>query len=125
MVMFYHNTRISLISSVDGRPCERSLGNAMQFKKIIVETQRSLEQDSRTKRCVGISLSVVKPPRKVRSSGDLSWRRKSLDFNEADTQPVLGIVATTSVALEVSSVLNSCAIWSYVAENMTRNLRIM
>ena len=39
------------------RPCERKLDNAMQFTKIIVETQqtkkKSLEQDSLTKCCVG------------------------------------------------------------------------
>lgn len=96
------------------RPCERRVGNTIQFKRMIVETQRSLEQGCRTKRCVEISPSVVEPPGKMRSSGDsssLSRRRRSLDFNETDTQvPVLRTAnTTTSVPLEVRSVLNSCA----------------
>ena len=103
------------------RPCERRLGNAMQFKRIVVETQQLLVQACRTKCCVEISPSIIKPSRKVCAiDGSSSGRRRGLDFNEADTQalqPLQAAVVTTSVPLEVSSVLYSYSIIYYKAEN--------
>ena len=71
------------------RPCERRVKNTKQFKNLISETQRSLEQSSRSKRCVELSPSVVKPPLKARtvSQPTGSGRRRSLDFDVLDTQP--------------------------------------
>ncbi len=73
-------------------PCERRLNNAIQFKKVITETQQALAEKVRTKRCIDIS-PTVQPPAKVRTDPRTS-RRRSIDFNVAadDTQsasPVL------------------------------------
>ena len=76
------------------RPCERRLDNTIQFKNIIAQTQKTLEEDSRTKCCLEISPSVIKPPSKVLASGSSSsGRRRSLDFTE-----------TFPAALEVSPI---------------------
>ena len=63
-------------------PCERRLDNAIQLKKTIAETQRTIQEDLVTKRCLKVSPSVQKPPTKVRSTG--SSRRRSIDFSAAD-----------------------------------------
>ena len=66
------------------RPCERRLTNAITFKSVIINTQRSLEQEIRSKRCLEISPSVVQPSTsRVRAnvSSLTSGRRRSLDFN--------------------------------------------
>jgi hypothetical protein len=49
-------------------PCERRLNNAIQFKNVITETQKELAENVRTKRCVDISPTVVRPT-KVRAAG--------------------------------------------------------
>jgi hypothetical protein len=59
--------------------CERCLNNAIQFRKVIAETQRKLQADLRAKRCVELSLSV-NPPRKVQAVA-ISCHRRSIDFN--------------------------------------------
>ena len=63
------------------RPCERKLNNAINFKNAILATQRILHENVRAKRCVDVSSSVVKPPGKVRASGESIRRRRSIDFN--------------------------------------------
>ena len=58
----------------------------IQFKKTISETQQQLREDFRTKRCVELSPSVVKPANKAQATG--SSRRRSIDFNvAADESP--------------------------------------
>lgn len=67
------------------RPCERRLNNAIQFKNTIQETQRLLGENLRSKRCIEVSPSVVKPPAKIQTVG---LRRRSLDFSTpADDVP--------------------------------------
>lgn len=61
-----------------GAPCERRLNNAIQFTKVITETQKVLAETVGTKRCVDISPTVVRPT-KVRAAG--SSRRRSIDFS--------------------------------------------
>lgn len=63
-------------------PCERRLKNAIEFKKVITDTQRALAENVRAKRLVELSPSVAKPPAKVRAAGTL--RRRSIDFTLAD-----------------------------------------
>ena len=63
-------------------PCERRLKNAIEFKKVITDTQRALAENVRAKRLVELSPSVAKPPAKVRADGTL--RRRSIDFTLAD-----------------------------------------
>ena len=63
-------------------PCERRLKNAMEFRKIIIDTQRALTDNVRAKRCVELSPSVTKPSAKVRAAG--TSRRRSIDFTLAD-----------------------------------------
>ena len=41
-------------------PCERRLKNVTEFKKVITDTQRELQENLRTKCCVEISLTVGK-----------------------------------------------------------------
>ena len=69
------------------RPCERRLENAMKFKKLIEETQKSFESVSRSKRCLEISPSVTQPSTsRACTSTDgslLSSRRRSLDFTSS------------------------------------------
>lgn len=68
------------------RPCERRLNNAIQFKNTIRETQRSLLENLRSKRCIEVSPSIVKPPAKIQT---VVSRRRSLDFSTpADDVPV-------------------------------------
>ena len=49
------------------RPCERRLNNAIEFRKVIVETEQLFHQaefsQTRFKRCVDVSPSVSQPPR--------------------------------------------------------------
>ena len=66
------------------RPCERRLNNFSQFKSVITETQRLLQQDVRSKRCVELSPSVARPSAKVRAAG--STRRRSIDFGEVGNE---------------------------------------
>jgi hypothetical protein len=63
-------------------PCERRLKNAMEFRKVIIDTQRALTENVRAKRCVELSPSVTKPSAKVRAAG--TSRRRSIDFTLAD-----------------------------------------
>ena len=60
-------------------PCERRVNNAIQFKKVIVETQRVLRDEVTTKRCVELSPSIKKTA-KARAVG--SSRRRSIDFTD-------------------------------------------
>lgn len=62
------------------RPCERRLNNAIQFKNTIVETQRSLQNDLRAKRCKELSPSVTKLSTKIHAAG-AGPRRRSIDFD--------------------------------------------
>ena len=48
-------------------PCERRLKNVVEFKKVIIETQRELQDNLRTKRCVEISPSISRPSAKAKS----------------------------------------------------------
>ena len=71
------------------RPCERRIDNSIKFKRIIEETQNSLENETRSKRCIEISPSVTQPSTsRVRTASTasvgsrLSSRRRSLDFIE-------------------------------------------
>lgn len=74
-------------------PCERRLNNAIQFNKVITETQKALAENVRTKRCVDISPTVVRPT-KVRAAGNS--RRRSIDFNVSadDTQSTSPILVS-------------------------------
>ena len=63
-------------------PCERRLKNAIEFRKVIIDTQRALSENVRVKRCVELSPSVAKPSAKVRAAG--TSRRRSIDFTLAD-----------------------------------------
>ena len=77
------------------RPCERRLTNAITFQSVIINTQRSLEQEIRSKRCLEISPSVVQPSTsRVRAnvSSLTSGRRRSLDFTESSL-PVASVVS--------------------------------
>ena len=70
------------------RPCERRLTNAIKFKSVITKTQKSLEQEIRSKRCLELSPSVVQPSTsRVRASvsslTSASGRRRSLEFTES------------------------------------------
>ena len=60
----------------------RRLKNAIEFKKVITDTQWALAENVRAKRLVELSPSVAKPPAKVRAAGTL--RRRSIDFTLAD-----------------------------------------
>ena len=75
-------------------PCERRLNNAVQFKKVIKETQKALAESVRTKRCVDISPTVVRPP-KVQAAGRSS-RRRSIVFNVSadDSQSASSILVS-------------------------------
>ncbi len=66
------------------RPCERRLDNAIKFKKVIEETQKSLESVTRSKRCIEISPSVTQPSTsRVRASNIGGSSRRSLDFTKS------------------------------------------
>ena len=60
----------------------RRLKNAIEFRKVIIDTQRALSENVRVKRCVELSPSVAKPSAKVRAAG--TSRRRSIDFTLAD-----------------------------------------
>ena len=77
-------------------PCERRLNNVMKFKNVIAETQRELQETVRTKRCVEVSPSILKPPAKVHSAGD-SRRRRSIDFSVAGQENVSPAAALSTV----------------------------
>ena len=62
-------TRDSSLPYLVCRPCERRVMNFSQFKGVITETQRLLQQGVRTKRCIELSPSVAKPSPKVRAAG--------------------------------------------------------
>ena len=62
------------------RPCERRVSNTISFKNLISETQKSLLKDSRSKRCVEISPSVLRPSVKAAA---VESRRRSLTFDAA------------------------------------------
>lgn len=81
-------------------PCVRRLNNFIQFKNIVTETQRLLQEDTRAKRCVEISPSVAKPSAKVRATG--TSRRRSIDFDIAIGDQSTETAAPTSLALHVS-----------------------
>ena len=61
-------------------PCERRLKNVTEFKKVITDTQRELQENLRTKRCGEISPSISRPSAKVRAPGT---SRRSIDFSLA------------------------------------------
>jgi hypothetical protein len=66
------------------RPCERRVDNATKFKNVIAETQKLLQEETRSKRCLDISPSVAQTTSRVRISGSSSGsgRRRSLDFGK-------------------------------------------
>jgi hypothetical protein len=82
------------------RPCERRVNNFITFKNIICETQRSLREDIRVKRCIELSPSVSKPPSKVLAAG--SSRRRSIDFNVAGSESGRSESVEKTVPLHVS-----------------------
>ena len=65
--------------------CERRLNNAVEFQNVIAETQHTLHENTRSKRCVELSSSINSSP-KVRAVGTL--HRRSIDFNVASTSQV-------------------------------------
>ena len=72
------------------RPCERKLKNLAQFRSIVTKTQQLLRKDVSTKRCIELSPSVAKPPRKARAAG--SSRRRSIDFGiDSNEQSALAV----------------------------------
>ncbi len=84
-------------------PCERRLNNAIKFKGVIEETQRVLQEDVRAKRCVDVSPSIPKPPRKVSSVGTL--RRRSIDFNISTSESESSVIPSPlNVSLFESSI---------------------
>ena len=68
-------------------PCERRLNNFIQFKKVITDTQREIQESVRTKQCVEISPSISRPSAKICAAG--TSRRRSIDFSVAldESQP--------------------------------------
>lgn len=85
-------------------PCERRLKNAMQFRKVIIDTQQALTENVRVKRCMELSPSLAKPSAKVRAAG--ISRRRSIDFTLADetpteipVSPCLHIIFTQNIVL--------------------------
>ena len=64
------------------RACVRRLNNFSQYRSIVTETQKRYTEDIRTKRCLELSPSVVKPSAKVQATG--GSRRRSLNFTDAD-----------------------------------------
>ena len=68
-------------------PCERGLKNVVEFKKVIIETQRELQDNLRTKRCVEISPSISRPSAKVRAAG--TSRRKYVRLGQVDAASIL------------------------------------
>ncbi len=82
------------------RPCERRVNNFIAFKNIICETQRSLREDIRTKRCIELLPSVPKPPSKVLAAG--SSRCRSIDFNVAGSESDRSESVAQTVPLHVS-----------------------
>ena len=82
-------------------PCERRLNNAIQFRKVIADTQRELHANLRTKRCVELSPSV-NPSTKVQAAG-ISRRRRSIDFSASATDCQTQNVKTVSVYLVLFS----------------------
>ena len=63
-------------------PCERRLKNVIEFK-VMTDTQRELQENLCTKRCVEISASISRPSAKVRAAGT---SRRSIDFSLALVQ---------------------------------------
>ena len=82
-------------------PCERRLKNVVEFKKVIAETQRELQENLRTKRCVEISPSVSRPSAKVLAAGT---SRRSIDFSLAPVEPqeALNSVSITALSCHYS-----------------------
>lgn len=76
------------------RPCERRVNNFITFKKLVEDTQRSLEDNVVTKRCLEISPSLPQPA-SVRARGQGQGqarqgdgarrppRRRSLEFEDS------------------------------------------
>ena len=88
-VLRQHNALPHLIC----RPCERRLDNATKFKSIIEETQKSLESELRSKRCLDTSPSVTQPSKSrvcasTRSEGSRLPSRRSLQFAESSSTDV-------------------------------------
>ena len=82
------------------RTCERRVNNFITFKNIICETQRSLREDIRTKRCIELLPSVPKPPLRVLAAG--SSRCRSIDFNVAGSESDRSESVAQTVPLHVS-----------------------
>ena len=82
-------------------PCERRLKNVVDFKKVIIETQRLLQDNLRTKRCVEISPSISGPSAKVRAA---RTSRRSIDFSlapvesQTDQRKTLNPVSITALS---------------------------
>ena len=98
MAMFCHKARISFIPSVDH--AKEVLAMRCYSKKLLSKHNGRWSKIPVPNAAWEYLHQWIKPPRKVRPSGDSSstlGRRKSLDFNETDMQPVLATVATTLV----------------------------
>ena len=80
------------------RPCERRVNNTITFKNVISETQKSLLKDSRTKRCLDISPSVVRPAAKV---AVVDSRRRSL-FNVSSSSDEPTAMAQMPLAMPMA-----------------------
>ena len=81
-------------------PFERRLKNVVEFKKVIAETQRELQENLRTKRCVEISPSVSRPSAKVRAD---ATGRRSIDFSLAPVESqALNPVSITALSCHYS-----------------------
>ena len=80
--IFVHGTDLpqdDVLPHLICKPCERRLHNAVEFKKLIIDTQQALLSDVRAKRCIDVSPSVQRPPDKTQPTGNVR-RRRSLDF---------------------------------------------
>ena len=82
------------------RPYERRVNNTITFKNVISETQKSLLKDSRTKRCLDISLSVAIPAAKV---AVVDSRRRSLfNVSTSSDEPTAMAQMALAMPIEVS-----------------------
>ena len=73
------------------RPCERRVNNFAVFKKVVEDTQKSLESSLVSKRCLELSPSLPQPAAVVRAVGthQPSIRRRSLEFDTLSSVSIL------------------------------------
>ena len=96
------------------RPCERRLNNAIAFKKCISETQKSLADDTRSKRCIEQSPSAVRPAANVVARES---RRRSIDFSGAGAsvgdESQHDTLTTSTVSFSIFTLLNLFIVYTY------------